>query len=84
MVRIVNLSADIPASRELHIILPAEVPIGPADIVLVVSSPDRTSGRTCGDFVHSEFFGMWRDRTDITDSAQVARDLRSEGRKRSA
>ena len=36
------------------------------------------------DFAHSEFFGMWRDRTDITDSAQFARDLRSEGWKRSA
>jgi hypothetical protein len=84
VVRTVNLHADIPADRELRIILPADVPVGPAEIVLVVSSADRFSGRTLGDFERSEFFGMWRDRSDITDSVQFARGLRSEGWKRSA
>ena len=84
MVKTVNLSTDIPANRELRITLPADVPVGPAEIVLVVSSSNRAIGRTLGDFGRSEFFGMWRDRSDITDSAQFARDLRSEGWKRSA
>ena len=84
MVRTVSLNTDIPANRELRITLPADVPVGPAEIVLVVSSSDRASLRTAGDFARSEFFGMWRDRSDITDSAQFARDLRSEGWKRSA
>jgi hypothetical protein len=59
--------------------LPADVPVGPAEIVLVVSSSDRSNGRTLGDFKNSEFFGMWRDRSDIIDSVQLARELRSEG-----
>jgi hypothetical protein len=84
MVRTVNLNTDIPANRELRITLPADVPIGPAEIVLVVSSSDHTGGRTLGDFGRSEFFGMWRDRSDIIDSGQFARDVRSEGWTRSA
>ena len=84
MARTVNLKADISPDRDLRITLPADVPVGPAEIVLVVSSPDRSSGRTLGDFENSEFFGMWRDRSDITDSVQFACELRSEGWKRSA
>ena len=84
MVRTVNLNAEIPASRELHITLPADFPIGPAEMVLVVSSPAPAGTGTLGDFVKSEFFGMWADRTDIGDSAQFARHVRTEGWKRSA
>jgi hypothetical protein len=80
----VNLNADIPPNRELRITLPSDVPAGPAEIVLVVTSSDRFSGRTLGDFKRSEFFGMWRDRSDIIDSVQFARGLRSEGWKRPA
>lgn len=58
--------------------------MGPAEIVLVVSSPVPAKNRTLGDFATSEFFGMWRDRTDIIDSVQFARQLRSDGWKRSA
>ena len=50
-----NLDADIPPDRELRITLPADVPVGPAEIVLVVSSSDRSNGRTLGDFKNSEF-----------------------------
>jgi hypothetical protein len=84
VVRTVNLNADIPPDRELRITLPADVPVGPAEIVLVVSTSDRSSGQTLGDFEHSEFFGMWRDRSDIVDSVQFARGLRSDGWKRPA
>jgi hypothetical protein len=84
MFRTVNLKAEIPASRELHITLPADFPIGPAEMVLVVSSPTPVGTGTLGDFVNSEFFGMWSDRSDIGDSAQFARHLRTEGWKRSA
>ncbi len=84
MVKTVNLDADIPPNRELHITLPADVPTGPAEIVVVVSSPTRPSVLTLGDLANSEFFGMWRDRSDIEDSFEFARTLRSEGWKRSA
>jgi len=84
MVKIVNLSADIPPSRELHITLPADVPAGPAEIVVVVSSTAQADGSTLGELANSEFFGMWRNRPDIADSFRFAQDLRSRGWKRSA
>jgi len=84
MVKTVNLNADIPPNRELRITLPADVPTGPAEIVVVVSSPTPSSGSTLGDLADSEFFGIWRDRRDIEDSLQFARTLRSDGWKRSA
>ena len=84
MVRTLNLTADIPANRELHITLPADFPQGLADIVLVVSPSKEQKASTLGDLLNSEFFGMWRDRTDIGDSVDFARDLRCEGWKRSA
>ena len=86
MVRTLNVKADIPASRELdlHITLPSDVSLGPAEIVLVVSSSEAYKPSTLGDLLNSEFFGMWRDRADIPNSIDFARELRSEGWKRSA
>jgi hypothetical protein len=84
MIRTLNLTAEIPASRELHINLPADVPEGPAEIVLVVSPSKEPRVPTFADLRDSEFFGMWRDRADIRDSIDFARDLRSEGWKHPA
>ena len=84
MVKTVHLNADIPANRELHVKLPVDVPTGPAEIVVVVSSPSGRCDSTLGDLAASEFFGMWRDRRDIVDSLQFARALRTEGWKRPA
>jgi hypothetical protein len=84
VVKTVNINMDVPANRELRIMLPHDIPIGPAEIVLVVSSLEPVKTPTLGDFAASEFFGMWRDRTDIIDSVQFARQLRSDGWKRSA
>lgn len=77
-----NINADIPANRELRIALPDDVPAGPAEIVLIVSPRTRHADSTLGALSESEFFGIWKDRQDITDSVQFAEDLRSEGWKR--
>ena len=84
MAKTINFSTDIPASHKLRITLPLDIPAGPADIVLVVSSAARPETLTLGEFADSEFFGAWRDRADITDSVDFARDVRVEGWKRSA
>jgi hypothetical protein len=84
MVKTVNLNAEIPPNREIHITLPPDVPVGPAEIVLVVSSPTGACRSTFGDLADSEFFGMWADRADIRDSAEFARDLRADAWKRPA
>ena len=82
MIKTLNLNADIPPSRELHVTLPIDVPVGPAEVVLVVSSQVSTGGSTLGELASSEFCGMWADRTDIGDSAEFARQLREEAWKR--
>ena len=76
-----RLYAEVPASHELRILVPREIPAGPAEIVITVSSPEL-SGSTLGNLAASEFFGMWRDRADIADSLAYARQLRAESWKR--
>ena len=86
MVRTINLATDIPSSRELRIMLPPDVPTGPAElvvVVVVVASRERPT-RTLGDLARSEFFGMWRDRAEIVDSVEYARQLRAEAWRRAA
>lgn len=84
MVKTISLNVDIPASRELHVTLPDDIPIGPAEIVLVVAPQMPTGNSTLGELAQSEFFGMWSDRTDISDSAEFAKQLRAESWKRPA
>ena len=84
MVRTVTFNTNIPASRELRITLPADVPTGSAAIVVTVSPHQTLKPATFDDLLNSEFLGMWRDRADIDDSVEFARKLRSEGWNKSA
>jgi hypothetical protein len=81
MVRTLNVSAEIPLSREVRIILPEDVPTGPAELLVVVSCGDGRA-QTLRDLLNSEFFGMWRDREDIQDSVEFAANLRREAWRR--
>ena len=83
MVKTFSITADVPPDRGVRIVLPNDVPIGPAEIVVVVASRTGTA-HTLGDLARSPFFGMWRDRDDIGDSADFARRLRVEAWSRSA
>jgi len=78
MVRRVEISTEIPPDREMTITLPDDVPIGPADVVVLVDSKEENGVRTLGDLAASEFFGMWKNRTDIDDSSNFAERLRRE------
>ncbi|MBI4788521.1 MAG: hypothetical protein HY782_15930 [Chloroflexi bacterium] len=62
MVKTINLKAEVTTNREVRIVLPDDIPLGPAEIVVVVASPGSGVTRTLGEFARSEFFGMWRDR----------------------
>jgi len=84
MVKTLNLVADIPANRELRISLHEDFPEGPADIILVISPSKKPRISRLADLRESKFFGIRRDRSDICNSVDFARDLRSEGWKRSA
>jgi len=83
MVKSISFNTEIPASRELRITLPDDVPAGTASIVITVST-SASSAATFGDLLKSEFFGVWRDRADIADSVEFARKLRSDSWKRPA
>jgi hypothetical protein len=83
MARTINITAEIPLKRELRIMLPPDMPPGPAEHVMAVASHEH-SVRALGDLVSTEFFGMWRDRTDIRDRAEFARQLRAESWRRAA
>jgi hypothetical protein len=77
MVKTFSITADVPPDRRVRIVLADDVPTGPAEIVVVVTS--RTSiAHTLGGLARSKFFGMWRGRGDIGDSAEFARRLRAE------
>ncbi len=75
MIRTISLTTRVPSNRQVNIVLPSDVPEGPAQIEIRVTSSEEKLP-TLGDFLNSEFFGMWRDRTDIGDSVEFARKLR--------
>ena len=39
-------------------------------------TPTTSGGGTAADLLNSPLVGLWKDRTDITDSAEYARQLR--------
>jgi len=83
MVKTISLTAEVPPNREARIILPTDVPTGPAEFVVVVTSGSPAT-RTLGDLLRSEFFGMWKDRADIGDTLEYVRRLRIEAWSRAA
>jgi hypothetical protein len=74
MTRTVQLTTEIPASREIVLRVPGDFPTGWARVLLETLSRNRA--RTLGELAKSEYFGIWKDRSDIEDSRSFARDLR--------
>ena len=72
----------IPIDRQLKITIPEDVPPGPAEVVVVIVPeaivPEAVAEKrgTAGDLLRSPLFGLWKDRTDIGDSVDYARNLR--------
>ena len=73
----------IPIDRQLKITMPEDVPPGPTEVVVVIV-PEAVAekGGTAGDLLRSPIFGIWKDRTDIGDSVEYARNLRAKSEKR--
>lgn len=84
MVRTLNITTTVSPNHEMLITLPADVPTGPAEIVVVVASRLEAKTRTFGDLLRSEFFGMWKDRNDVGDSVEFALNLRARAWARAA
>lgn len=85
MIRTLRLHVKILPQRELHIKVPENVPTGPAEIVVVIASPEAPPepAGTAGDMLRSSLFGLWADRDDIEDPISYARHLRSLAEQRS-
>jgi len=74
----------IRSDRQLHIPVPEDVPSGPAEVVVVIvpeTVPEK--GMTAGDLLRSPLFGIWKDRSDLGDSVEYARELRAKAEQRS-
>ena len=72
----ITLTANVPPNHQLTITLPDEIPTGPAEIVVVIASQQPAPVGSLAELAESEFFGLWRDRDDVADSADYARALR--------
>lgn len=78
----ISFKTVIPKDRKLSIELPPQVPTGAAELVVIVSPASLPRGKTAGDLLNSPLVGMWKGRTDITDTIQFARELRKRGEAR--
>jgi hypothetical protein len=68
----------IPTDRQLTIRQPKDVPPDPAEVIVVIASKTMPEKRgTAGDLLQSPLFGIWKERTDIADSCEYARELRA-------
>lgn len=85
MLRTLRLFVEILPQREIHIKVPEDVPTGPAEVVVVIASPEAPSKPmgTAGDLLQSPLFGLWADRDDIEDPISYARHLRALAEQRS-
>jgi hypothetical protein len=82
MVRTVTVKAEVQPDRQVHIQLPADVPVGPVEMNITLLSDDDHAPVTLGDLAEGEFFGIWKDHDDSEDSASLARRLRDEAWRR--
>jgi hypothetical protein len=78
-----TIKAIVPPDHRLVIQVPEEVPAGPAEVLVrPVEAPSLARG-TGADLLASGLFGIWKDRADITDSIEFARELRRRAEQRS-
>ncbi len=80
-----NIRSKVQADRRLEIQIPKDVPLGPAEVVVLIFPEQPEVARkplTAGDLLRSPLFGLWKDREDIGDSLEFARKLRAEAEQR--
>lgn len=78
MTHTVEIATEIPSDRRIQVRLPDSVPVGPAEVRLTIASVERDVFSTLGDLADARWFGLWRGREDIVDSAEFATRLRSD------
>lgn len=84
MARTLSGEVKVQPDHVVRITLPEDVSVETVKYTITVPDEETADAGTFGDFAHSEFFGMWKDRTDIKDSVEFARELRDRAWRRSA
>ncbi len=79
----VTFRVVIPEDRQLHLVVPEQIPPGLAEVMVSVREDAAIQGCTAGDLLRSPLFGLWKDRTDMGDSLEFAQKLRAEAERRS-
>lgn len=82
----IRLTRTIEKSGELHLTNLSVVEGQHVELLLLfTSNTNKTTSKkrlTARQLLNSRLIGMWEDRTDITDSAEYARQLREQAQRR--
>lgn len=80
--KITTIRTVIPDDHRLLLDVPEDVPPGPAEVVVRPIEAVAPARGTGADLLASGLLGIWKDRTDITDSVKFARELRQQAEQR--
>lgn len=76
----ITIQGHVTPEGKLEVELPADFPSGPVQVEVSQMIESLSSGIPLGNLV--EIAGIWKDRTDIVDSVDYARELRRRASRR--
>lgn len=83
MNEVIHVQTTVERDGEVHV---ANLPVKQGQLVelsiRIASETTAGSGLTAHELLTSDLIGMWKDRTDIDDSATYARKLREQAQRR--
>lgn len=82
MTRTISIQVDVPLDRRLLIPVPQDVPVGPAQVIIITRLDQKVPAGTATEMISSPLFGLWARRDDIGDSLAYARQLRAQAERR--
>jgi hypothetical protein len=77
-----TIKAVVPPDHRLVLQVPEEVPAGPVEVVVRTVPSAEVKHGTGADLLASDLFGIWKDRADIEDTIEFARELRRRAEQR--
>ncbi|NWG18341.1 MAG: hypothetical protein HXY41_17085 [Chloroflexi bacterium] len=77
----VILKGFITDDGQLKVEVPPDLPPGPVEVEIRAKTAD-VQGVTVGALLESGLVGLWKDREDITDTVEFARELRKRASRR--
>jgi hypothetical protein len=81
MMETITVKGVITDDGQLKVEIPPDLPPGPVEVEIRPEVP-RVEGVTLGELLESGLLGLWKNREDITDSVEFARELRKRASRR--